>query len=354
MYFFQNHGNFFFLFVLLLAEIVILVGLIVALIIIKIKEAYDNKWQPYYKQTISLILLEALEHVEGTEPLEVSLKPFAENQLLIYQVENFERRFKGGDWDKIKERIAKQFLIPRARRIYDSVSWTNRNYAARAFALYPLREDTHKILHLLEDSVFLVRAIAASAAIALEIPDAVDKIIRRMSTQESYSHFFYRDLVINQGTIKVFEQVQELAQKDKDLGVHLSCLEILAGKSIKITRPFLSKDLHSTDDQIRLAAVRVYAHNLQKESAVVLSLCIEDSYPQIRMEAAMGLRHFLSESTLKQLEKALSDPEWPVRLQAGLSLKNMGKVGEQILNDQSPEKNKTAYDTAEYVKHFDW
>jgi HEAT repeat protein len=145
-----------------------------------------------------------------------------------------------------------------------------------------------------------------------------------------------------------------MAEQDKDPSVHLSCLEVLAGKSMIITRPFLTKDLHSADDEIRLAAVRVYAHNLQKESAVVLSLCIDDSYPKIRMEAAIGLRHYLSEGTVKQLEKALSDPEWIVRLQAGLSLKNMGKIGQQILNDQSPEVNKVAYDTAQYVSHFDW
>ena len=352
--FLSVNPDFNFLFIILAAELIILMLLIFALVFVKVRDYYADKREKYAQQTISLLFLETLEKVEDVQPLEVALKPFANDRILLYQVENFERRFKGGEWDKIKKAVSEIFLLPKARKFYSSPTLSQKNFAARAFALCPFQDDLPKILSLLNDDSFLIRAIAASAAIELEDFAAVDKILFFMSQQEGYTHFFYRDLLVNKSSINVLKYIEEVAEKNKDLAIHLCCLEVLSRKSLIITRHFLTKDLHSADEKIRLAAVRLYAHNLQKESPVVLSLCIEDSYPQIRMEAAIGLRHFLSGSALKLLEKALSDKEWEVRLQAGLSLKNMGKLGQQILDNQSPEGNQVAYDTAQYVSHFDW
>lgn len=348
----ELYENYLILLIILLAEVVTLTVLTLTLIVVKVYDYYQSKREPYLKRSISLIILEALENVKG-DPLEKSLKPFANEQILLYQTEAFSRRFQGGEWEEIKTVICNTFLIPRARKLYKSHLWAHRNYAARTFSLLPMLEDTDKILALLNDDVFLVRAIAAGAAVSLELPKAIEKIIHYMSQHEGYTYYFFRDLLINKSTVTVLEQIEEMAQQDKDPHIHLACLDILSGKSMIIKRPFLSKDLHSTDEKTRLAAVRIYAHNLQKESAVVLSLCIEDSYPEIRKEAALGLSHYLSEQTLKLLEKALSDGEWIVRLQAALSLKKLGKIGQQILDDQKSEENNIAYETAQYVTHFD-
>ncbi len=341
------------LFIILVVELIILFGLTVAMIVIRAMEYYRSKWEPYYKQSISLILLEALEK-SSKAPIEESLKPFANQQMLLYQTEAFDRRFSGGDWEEIKSTIARQFLLPRARRYYKSLSWIKRNYAARSFALEPFPRDENKILTLIDDRVFLVSAIAASGAITLEIEEGIRKIINHMSKHEGYSHYFYRDLLINKGTLLVFSWIEQIADSETDLATHLSCLTVLAGKSMIITKPFLAQDLKSENETLRLAAIKVYAHNLQKESASVLSECIKDNNPLIRTEAAIGLSHFLSEETLQQLEIALSDPVWSVRLQAGLSLKRMGKLGLSILNQQTLEGSKRAFDTAHYVTNFDW
>lgn len=336
-----------------MAELVILVLLTFAMILIKIYEFYRNQWEIYYKQSISLILFEALEH-SNKLPIEESLKPFANQQMLLYQTEAFDRRFTGGDWEEIKSTIARHFLLPRARRYYKSQSWMKRNYAARAFALEPFPKDEHKILTLIDDPIFLVRAIAASGAITLEIEEGIKKIIRHMGRHEGYTNFFYRDLLINRGSLLVFSWIEDMAYSDPDPTIQLSCLEVLAGKSVVITKPILRRDLASDNEDIRLAAVKVYAHNPQKESASVLLECIEDKNPLIRAEAASGLSHFLSEEALQKLGKTLEDPVWKVRLQAALSLKRMGKIGQSILDRQTPEGHKLAYDTAHYVSHFDW
>ena len=342
-----------FLIFLLIFEGCIIIIMTIFLVGIRVCEYYEKGWEQLAKQHISLAILEQMEKISKA-PLEIILKPYAGTDILLYQVESFDRRFTGGDWEEVKSTILRHLLLPKARRLYKKLSWIKRNFAARCFALEPFPIDEKKILTLNEDPVFLVRAIAASAVIKLSIEKGVFKIIEYMSRQQGYSHYFYQDLIVNEGKAPVFDLIEQIANSNKDPAIQEACLNVLAGKSSRIDKPFLFEDLNSENESVRLGAVKVFAHNLQVESPQVLLKSMDDKNPQIRAQAAMGLSHFLSEETLEKLERALSDAEWIVRLQAALSLKKMGKLGMTILNKQTPEVSQKAYDTAQYALQFDW
>jgi HEAT repeat protein len=333
-------------------EAIAIFFLVIALFGIKFYQIYNAKKQKRLQQEISLIILESME-LENPQHCEL-LKPYRGMEMLLHQVEAFDRRFLGALWEEVKSEILRQHLLPYARKYYNSFSWIKRNFAARCFSLEPFPIDEAKILKLLNDKIFLVRSAAATAVVKLGIETGIQKIIEYMSERQGYSRIFFEDLLINQGSFYVFAVLEDIASENKDPDVQIACLDVLSGKTLAINRPFLHEDLDSEHDGVRLAAVRLYANNLQKNSEEVLSRLIKDTNSDIRAEAVEGLSHFLSEHTLEVLENSLSDPAWIVRLKAAFSLKKMGKLGMEILKKQMPELNKRAYDTAIYALQFDW
>ncbi len=337
----------------ILYETGLIIFLIIGLFVIKFYQLWNEKRQKVMQQEISLIILESME-MQDPQHADQLLKPYTGTEMLLHQVEAFDRRFLGALWEEVKSEIVRNHLLPYARKKYNSFSWIRRNFAARCFALEPFPIDEAKILRLLNDKIFLVRSAAAIAVVKLGIESGIVKIIDYMAQTRGYSRFYFQDLLTNQSSFYVFAVLEELATENKDPDVQVACLDVLAGKSLVINRPFLKEDLESEHENVRLAAVKVYANNLQKESISVLSKLVDDPNSQIRAEALEGLSHFLSEETLKILENALSDPAWIVRLKAAFSLKKMGKIGITILKQQLPELNKRAYDTAIYALQFDW
>lgn len=341
-----------FVITILIVELVILFVLVAVLTIERFWFHFKKKREIRNKKIISHMLLECLEGKQGASPL--SLQPFANQETLLSELEAFDRRFQGDAWETIEKTTSRPYLLPRARKYYNSFFWLRRNFAARCFALTPLPEDEEKILQLLDDPIFLVRDIAASAAIKLQSKQGVLKILHLMGSETGYGYYYYRDTLLNNGTVQIFNWIEEFASQIMDQKIHLTCLDLLAGKTMTISDDFLRKDLDSKDAGTRLAAIKVFAHNIQKDSADILLKYMDDSNAEIRAQASLGLAHFLSKDTLEKLEKALGDSSWIVREQAAWSLKKMGKAGLDILNKQIMEKNKNAYEAAQYALQFDW
>lgn len=302
---------------------------------------------------ISRIIVECLEG-KRTVAKEVRLSKFAYQENLLSLMETFNRRFSGEEWEKVKEWIASEFLLTKARQWKTSKSWVKRNYSARCFALLPLVDDEDAILVLMDDPVFLVRNFAAIAAIRLESKQGLDKIIQHMSNEKGYARFFYRDILLNSKSLKIFNWIEEYAAYEREGEIHLTCLDLLAGINMPIDSHFLRGDLKSSKLSIRVAALKVFSNNPQIDSAEVLSKYINDPNEEIREQAVHGLGFVLSETTLEKLRQALNDPSWKVRFEAAKALKEMGRAGKAVLQRQTIDQGKEAYETAQYVLQFDW
>jgi hypothetical protein len=274
---------------------------------------------------------------------------------ILYILEAYERRLRGDDWNVLKREICEISLLPCAKKWVKSYFWEERNFSARCFALCSSEHDEKILLKLMDDPAFLVRKNAAIAIARLGRKEGIKKIIDHMVSERGYGRFCYRDILLHEGTIETLGIVEKIAAEEKEcIAKHRACLSILSGKAMTLTYPFLKRDLESENPLIRLAAVKIYARNPQKDSAQVLIRCMEDPADKIRAEAAHGLGYFASKETVEKLELALKDPVWNVRLQAAWSLKRMGAAGRNVLEKQSPEIDRTAYDTVKYALEFDW
>jgi len=333
--------------VLILVEVIIILLFFLIVLSRKIFIYFEDKRIAIQRAEISRLLNEYIIH-DKPFPLKQELKAPSCRKILLTTLEAYDRRFNGEDWKRLRKDVAEHYLLPTARKWAKSLFWTKRNFAARCFACAPFMEDETEIITLMDDPIFLVRSIAAVAAIQLEIKDAVIKVIRHMSVTPGYAHFFYRDVLV-QGSAQVFQWVEELASEEKDPSIHLSCLEVLASKTMEIRQPFLKEDLKSDNLKIRLAAIKSYTYSPQYDHTDILFKFLQDPNVRIRTEAIRGLEFILTEQSYVELGKALKDDLWVVRFQAANTLKKMGRKGLDILNEQDRIKNKEAYEVAQFV-----
>lgn len=341
-----------FLLAILLFELAVLSVLVLSLYFERIFFRHKRKKREADRAIFSQIIIDCLHNKKEWVPTHTSA---FHRETLLLTLEAYDHRLKGDEWSVLRKKITKASLLPYARKWSNAFFWEKRNFCARCFSLCPLQEDQKKIIKLMNDRVFLVRSNAAIALTRLGQKKGIKKILEHMIVERGYGRFFYRDILLHEGALETFELIEEIASEEQGHhSLHIECLNILSGKAMTLTHPFLQWDLASEDAKIRYAAVKVFARNPQKESAQILMQCMEDPVAEVRAEAAYGLGYFASKESIAKLESALSDNVWNVRLQAAWSLKRMGVMGVAILKQQSLQVNKSAFETVQYALEFDW
>lgn len=335
---------------ILLIELIVLLFFIIMSLVENIYLTSRRNKEGIHHKVLTKLLMECLE--KKTSPLPFLSKGFKNLCLLLTVLETFNLRFQGGYWVIIKEELANHFLLPFARKKYKSKFWNQRYQAARCFAICPLQIDVTFILFLMKDPLFLVHSVAALAAIRLESLEGLSLMIEKISLENNgYSRSFYKDLLLK-GSTQVFQYIEKQALKASDEKTHLTCMDILAAKVFPVAQELLQKDLASLDPKVRLAALKIYAHNPQKGSEAVLLKAIQAPESSSREEAAYGLSIFSSDSSLRALERALGDDCMSVRLQAAKSLKKNGTKGIAILNQQKKLEDLAISEMVNYVLEF--
>jgi HEAT repeat protein len=305
---------------------------------------YKQKKKDFVSEKISEILINCLY---GKKTLSPTLAKY-NKQILLAELEAFSNRIRGENWENLKNRITKSYLLPTARIDAGKPSWLKRNFAARCFSLTPLEKDEKEILQLANDPVFLVRSIAAIALMSLEKKEGILEIIKQMSLTKGYSRYFYQDLLLK-GSRMVQNCIKKIAQKNKNHSIHLACLELLTNTTFYSIPKYLEDDLISDDPKMRLAAVKILANNSQESAIPHLLLRMRDSNWKVRQEAILGLQHFPSPEVLEILEQTLEDQEWLVRLYAAKTLKKMGEKGTEVLKRQINKVHQPGYDVAKFM-----
>lgn len=341
------------LFWTLIAELILVVFLLISIVFVKFWNVFNKTKDELARRSIAKMIM---KYMQGADSLGNVLILSGETRrgLLLKELETFNQRFSGEEWEFVKEKIAQKYLLPKARNRINRRNWLKRAFAARCFALAPLYEDKDYILKLFEDPNFQVKSLVIPAIIHLKMKDGLIKILENMSHDFGYFRYYYLDTLVSAKSQEIFDWIEELCESNPNKKLQLACLEVLSGKMQTVSGAFLLRDIQSEDEEIRLAALKVFARNPQKNSLEVLLEHIDDPNAEIRGEAYSGLAHFRSARTLEALEKGLSDNNWSVRLQAATSLKNMGQAGMNVLKKQSLDMDPTAYEAAHFILQLDW
>lgn len=307
-------------------EILVLIFVLVFILIKRISYFFSSRNEEKRKQKLSAIVSACFLKNEKCELIE---KVYT-SQLLLSVLESFNHRFNGEQWDLLKEGLSKKFLLPKARGWIKKGSWLKRNFAARVFALSPLKQDESLIVSMINDDSFLVASIAATAAIKLESIPGIKKILDKMAKKQGYYHYFYAD-ILSQGSNTVFDIVADMGTQYNHL--HLVCLEVLAMQTAQAPLAFLTKDLKSKDTNLKLAALKVAIRNPQKQWLDIFCQDLEDDNEHVRELAALGLGNYHKTQSYQALKEGLNDPSSQVKLASAKSLKALGKL--DLISDKA-------------------
>lgn len=337
---------------ILIIELIILFLFILSIVISRAFLLYQAKQEANDKKIISRLIL---EYLQGKNRFVVKRKLLSlrSPKALLFQMEVFDRRMTSEEWRELKHQMAIHSLLPQARIWATSPFWQNRNYAARCFVLFPMQEDRDVILTLLDDSAFLVRSIAAVAAVALPTREGIERIVLHMTKEKGYAYYAYRDILIQGDSRVIFDWLEEMATQHAESSIKLACLDVLGSKTIPLTPSFVEQQLASANPDIRYAIVKVLSHNIQRNSLAVLLESFRAEDEKMRAQAVFGFQNFPMKETIEKLTIALRDDSWLVRSKAAMSLKKMGKMGISVLQRQTIEANQQAYEVAQYALAFD-
>lgn len=295
------------------------------------------------KEEISDFIINSFKN-EGI--LDVSKTPKAvQNSLdLLTTLEAFDLRFKEESWDRLKESLATYFLLPQARKWCKSVLWKKRSFAARCFVLLPLKQDEKLLISLMRDSHFLVQSHAALALIALESPLGIKEVVKNMSEHLGFVRCFFRD-ALQKGSKKVIDLLIDFSSIQS---LHRACLEVFSKQSFSVSFPFLEKDLHSKNLNIRLLAISILSHNPTKNAINILIESSKDPEEKIRKQSILGLSNLVSDRGVKRLQEIVLDnfDSRKNRVEAARALQKMGKI--EILENQK-KKNPEAFEIVNYI-----
>ena len=335
-----------FLLLLLSLEMMLLTALLLAIFLRRIQFLVKT----FFSEKIKLKISDKLQNcLENKKKFRTKWIVYAQPELLSC-LEVINHRIKGENWEIFKKDVVSLYLLKRARRWARSFFWTKRNFAARVFALVPLKQDEPLILSLMGDSEFLVRGIASLAGVQLESKKGVAKVLSYMSQAKGYPYYFYRDILL-QGSGPVFSFLAELIEKSRDPEIHLAGLSVFSGRTVPFPLSFLEKDLQSKNKTIRLLAFKALIRNPNEGALKVFLEALEDKESEIRIQCILGIDSLTDKEGLIEIKNALQDKEWVVRLQAAETLKKRGEI--LFLKTQEVKTDRLAYEVAQYALEFD-
>lgn len=254
-----------------------------------------------------------------------------------------EEKFKQ-QWEPIRTYIINSVMLPIMRKYYKSRKVYKRYYAAHLFYYYYTPEDAPKVISLIKDPALIISIEASRLGFRMassELVNAsIDVFAKYRRLQQSVFSLIATDCHEEVETI-IFERIAN----EKNPYIKAFCYKLLLRfPAVQDHSEQVQRDLDSETLELRLAALNYSAHN--RHSVKLLPKFLVDKQWQMRSTAAKMLGIVKDKTSIEALGNALKDPEWWVRIRAAESLKEMGADGIKVLEKQSPEIDKYAYEAA--------
>lgn len=283
---------------------------------------------------------------EILNPEHLSLNP------LLEIIKKIDQQFnKNVAWGKKREEIMQNWILPEARKLSDSTDWFDRFTACQAFELAIQQNpvDEPIVKKLLYDEIPIVALDAEKIAIRFNSQTLVDAIADCFSKTRHVQQSFYAELLPEDSKTLAPLFANTLSRSDSPY-VKAFCYRALSVflESFE-TIPSLEQDIHSENLELKLAALNYLAHTDSKKAEIELKAALKNPVWEVRAKAANLLGRLQIVSSAHLLETTLRDSEWWVRINSAEALLKLGEPGIKILKDQTPEKDRFAYETAQSV-----
>lgn len=264
---------------------------------------------------------------------------------LIFSLDN---TIKSDSWLRTKKEVADSVLLPIARKKYKSYIWMNRLLSTQCFELWMEKEDEDHVAKLIDDKIPIIHFHAIVAAVKFGTPKLINHVIDNMSKKRRLGQTVYLK-IFEEASPTVREYVEERFKSEKDNFARATCYKILMVFKEYNSSIDTVADMNSPNMELRLSAMR-YTSLAKKENAIPLLLnLLSDPQWEVRAASIRLLGDLHAVDAIDQIADGLKDKSWWVRVNSANTLKSFGESGLAILNAQTPEKDKYAYETAMHV-----
>ncbi len=296
-------------------------------------------------------LLEIVLRKEAKFNLKQLPKKYIKVACLLPVMEELKKQQPGSYWPVIESILLDDFLLPQARMLTNKVKFTERLLAVRVFLLDTKPRDEAHILRLLKDTIPLVRHEAILCAVRLGSKLLVNQLIDSMAGEARFAKYVYKD-ALREASEGVFSNIKERLLTEKNDKKRIVCMQLLAFKEDDAIVNYIGHDKYSPDMEVRIAVAKVLGFCSQPASVQMLTDLLKDKYWEVRAAAAKALGQLKAEQAILDLTQSLKDSRWWVRMHSAAALLNLGNEGLAVLKSQDPQRDRFAYEMAQYViKH---
>lgn len=257
------------------------------------------------------------------------------------------------NWQRVRQDLLVNLILPIARRKARSVFWLNRYYATEVFNMICMPEDEKRIVRLTSDRVPLVYIHSIGAAIKCGSEKAINNVLTRMSKMSWLAQNTSLDAFRNAPpTVSTF--IQNRLAKEKNSNVRAACYKILALLPPIEDFNIPHSDLHSDNMQLRIASAKYFVTLKRKDTIPVLTSYLRDKDWQLRLTALQKLGELQAKEAIPSIKECLQDSNWWVRVNAAEILRSFGKEGQQILSNDAPDLAELPEESLTHMAHSNW
>ena len=269
--------------------------------------------------------------------------------LIIAIIHQLDPVIKTAAWADIRREIVDHIVLPKARVLATSRSWSKRYLACQAFGLGLENQDENTIKMLINDAIPLVAIHAATLATQLHSQTLLDDVIDAFAKNRRVQQALYTQILAH-ADVTLVPLIKNRLLREKNPYIRAFCYRTLTSlPDVKDEVNTVKDDLNSINIDLKLAALD-YLHRHDPHSARDTCLNFLTNSPwEVRAKSAKLLGEMGSPSVATELEKCLHDEEWWVRINAAEALSHLGEEGILILKKQDPKVDRYAYDVAEQV-----
>lgn len=267
---------------------------------------------------------------------------------LLPVIQEFDTTEALSSWAKIRPSFIRSIVLPLARQMALSANWVDRLYAAKAFGLLKSKEDEVLVNKLINDKIPIVFFHAYKAAILNDYELGLNSMLTRMSSESWTAQSIYLqpfDLISN----KSYHFFEKKLLTERDITLRTTCYRILQGHIIGPVNWDISKDLNSSNMELKLAALKFYSYADPDAAVPFLIQALQDGEFTIRLIALHRLHILKAKQAIYQIIPLLDDPNWWIKMSAIEALKNMGKEGEDALKAHKPALDQLSFNLIHLV-----
>ncbi len=249
-------------------------------------------------------------------------------------------------FEHLKKQLFTLVLKPVAIKWASSYSGFKRNQAAMCY-LYGLDADDRKrIFRLLNDTTLLISMNAGLSIVQFGDDEQINNIITTFSQGRRLQQSLLAKM-ITRGPRDLSPIIIERLQVEPNPYVKTFCYRLLCEFPQQTIAPIAKEDFNINVVDLKIAIIRYYMHCQDKEKNELIYELAMDNHWEVRAAIAKALGAIPGDKSIQLLAHLLCDLEWWVRVNAANALIEQGAKGIEVLHNQSPDKDRFAYETAQ-------